>query len=224
MNVSAVLMKFGLPYVKGYKPHDHYQREPLERAVSEQLTAHLELSKALEEWMSNIGLKPKIKKDFANSLVDAPKMKPLEKPVVEIPQSVNRDYLREEQRNSRIGEQGERFVLDFERWRLSKAGRTDLVKEVIWVSKVLGDNLGYDIASKTVYGDDLFIEVKTTTQGIYAPFFFTSNELQFSEQHAKQYSLYRVFNLERKSQMFIQNGYINSFTVSEPVLYKAWIK
>jgi len=224
MNVSAVLLKFGLPYVRGYKPHDHYQRESLERAVSEQLVSHTQLSTALEEWMSNIGLKQKFKKDFANSVVDAPQMKPLEKPVVEIPQGIKRDYLREEQRNSRIGEQGEQFVLDFEQWRLSKAGRTDLAKKVIWVSKERGDGFGYDIASKTVNGDDLFIEVKTTTQGIYAPFFFTSNELRFSEQYANQYSLYRVFDLEKRSQMFIQSGYINNFTVSEPVLYKAWIK
>ena len=52
-----------------------------------------------------------------------------------------------------FGESGEQFVLDFERFRLTRAGRCDLATEVEWSSKVQGDGLGYDVRSFQIGGD-----------------------------------------------------------------------
>jgi hypothetical protein len=223
MNVSAVMMKFGLPYIAGYKPRDHYQRESLERIVAQQVASRSDVSQAIEFWMSHLISKFPTARDFSRRLKKPPKMKSLESPVIDVTSIVKRNYLEEEQRNAIVGEQGELFALEFERWRLRSSGEKELADKVIWASKEIGDGLGYDIASKTVSGENLFIEVKTTTQGKYTPFFITPKELRFSTDNASNFSLYRVFNLTRKPQLFIKDGSVSDYTKTSPVLYKAWI-
>jgi hypothetical protein len=39
-------------------------------------------------------------------------------------------------------------AIDYERWRLVKAGKESLVDKIEWVSQTQGDGLGFDILSK----------------------------------------------------------------------------
>ena len=57
------------------------------------------------------------------------------------------NYAQREAENRRLGESGEQFVLDFERFHLMRAGRSDLASEVEWSSRKQGDGLGYDVRS-----------------------------------------------------------------------------
>jgi len=73
------------------------------------------------------------------------------------------NFTDKERQNKKLGTSGEEFVLQFERQRLSKAGRKDLVEDVEWTSKMKGDGAGYDIRSFNLDNEtELFIEVKTT--------------------------------------------------------------
>lgn len=70
----------------------------------------------------------------------------------------------------------------------------DLAKKVEHVSQTRGDGLGYDILSFDAYGNPIYIEIKTTTQGKVAPFYISDNELTFASQHSNNYFLYRIYN------------------------------
>ena len=222
MNVSAVMVKFGLPYIDGYKPHDHYQRVPLETAVTLGISSSSRFTAMLEHW-SVTPLIADQPKSFEKILAERPSMKVLEPPTVEFKAITKRDYAAEEQRNRAIGEAGEKLVLDYEKWRLKKEGRSDLVKHVIWSSKEIGDGLGYDIHSKFATGADRFIEVKSTSQGKYTPFYFSQNELDFSEQKSGSYSLYRVYSLRKKPEIFVTDGFIGDSFRYQPTAYKGWV-
>ncbi|MCY3737710.1 MAG: DUF3883 domain-containing protein [Gemmatimonadaceae bacterium] len=133
-----------------------------------------------------------------------------------------------EAENRKLGESGERFVLHFERFCLTRAGREDLANEVEWTSKERGDGLGYDVRSFQI-GDDglardqeLFIEVKTTNQGRYQPFYISENEVQFSRETQDRYGLYRVYDFYSESpRLYRIHGHVESHLRLNPVLYRA---
>ena len=120
-----------------------------------------------------------------------------------------------------LGDLGERFVLEYERQRLSAAGREDLAARVSWASKEIGDGLGYDIKSFTVDGRDILIEVKTTTGRKDVPFFVTENELAVSEDKALAYRLYRVFDFLEEPRLFILSGSMRESLELEAIAYRA---
>jgi hypothetical protein len=106
------------------------------------------------------------------------------------------DFEARSEENQLIGDAGERFVVDYERTRLSELGaRFNLLEEVIQVSKVYGDGAGYDILSKKdEKGENLYIEVKTTKGDINTPFYISKNELTFLEEYQDLAWIYRVYN------------------------------
>lgn len=73
------------------------------------------------------------------------------------------DYPALQKQNAIIGFLGEQIVLDTEKNRLKDY--PDLAKKVEHISQTRGDGLGYDILSFDTYGNPIYIEVKTTTQG-----------------------------------------------------------
>lgn len=105
------------------------------------------------------------------------------------------DYDQLHQQNADIGFLGELLVLAHEKQKL--AGRPDLQARVEQVSQTQGDGLGYDIASFDPQGRPMYIEVKTTTGDEQTPFHISRNELKFSEDHADQYCLYRLYNFDQ---------------------------
>ena len=127
-----------------------------------------------------------------------------------------------------LGEAGEQFVLSFERFHLTRAGRNDLANEVEWSSKARGDGLGYDIRSFRVDDDgvardeELFIEVKTTNRGKYQPFYVSRNEIQFSRACKDHYSLYRVYEFRsRNRRLFRMPGRLDDHVRLHPTQYRA---
>lgn len=90
---------------------------------------------------------------WKEALVDAPSFDG----GVTVPSTKNRfprklDLAEVNDRNSRLGRDGEEFVLEYERSRLSDSGRLDLAGSVIWTSDVPGDGTGCDIASYDLDG------------------------------------------------------------------------
>ncbi len=135
------------------------------------------------------------------------------------------DYTAREARNRQLGERGEKFVLEYEKIRLRRHGRDDLLSDVEWTSKEHGDGAGYDIRSFDGQTDnELFIEVKTTNSGMYQPFLITQNEVAFSEKRESQYALYRLFCFSRDPRMFSLPGCIKQHVALAPQLYKAEVQ
>ncbi|MBS1510116.1 MAG: DUF3883 domain-containing protein [Bacteroidetes bacterium] len=223
-NISAALIKMGLPFIKGYKPRFNYQKQILEKSISEYIMQHrLSLEKDFERFSESIIIneQSKSKIDFSNIVDEEPAIsvvnedEPLYRPI-----KIN--YLKKEQNNQKLGEEGEKLVLEYEKWSLIHAGRSNLADKVKWISKDSGDGTGFDILSKTLNGRDKFIEVKTTKLSRETPIYLTKNELSFSLLKERDFYLYRVFNFDTNPQIFIRNGHYNDFCKLEPQSYKGF--
>jgi Domain of unknown function (DUF3883) len=110
---------------------------------------------------------------------------------------VQRDHL-----NRSLGHAGEAFVLEIERKQLLKADRTDLAKEVRWISREEGDGAGYDILSFDPTGRKRLIEVKTTNGAARTPFFLSRNEHHTAAVHTESWELYRVHLFAQTPRIF----------------------
>lgn len=209
-NISAVLLEMGQPYIQGYKPAFNYQSQ-LKQVVMAHLAGNQrELDYILDtalvdspsepgeiEWGSVIDLE--IPEKLAS--VQEPQRKYLARKT---------NYSERESLNRKLGERGEAFVIEYERYRLGLCGRPDLAVEVEWSSSEHGDGLAYDVRSFDAERDqELFIEVKTTNSGKYQPFFVSDNELEFSRERSEQYSLYRVFDFKRQARIYQLKGQVD---------------
>lgn len=129
--------------------------------------------------------------------------------------------------NSEVGFFGEKAVLNFEKEKLKRY--PDLAEKVEHVSVKQGDGLGYDILSFDEEGREVFIEVKTTTQGKDAPFYISDNEVDFALKHSDNYVLYRIYNVQNileskdKIEFFKVNGDRFQGISLSPVKYRALI-
>jgi hypothetical protein len=108
------------------------------------------------------------------------------------------DYEKESRINKKLGDRGEKIVLDLEKTRLINAGRKDLAKKIERVS-LKTDSLGYDIRSFEKDGTERFIEVKATRTKVgNANFFLTANELK-TAQEIDNYYVYMVYGVTTDS-------------------------
>lgn len=98
--------------------------------------------------------------------------------------------------------------------------------EVRHSSLLDGDGIGYDILSVEDDGvTPRYIEVKTTTGGVKQPFYYSDNELQFSEQHRKNYYVYRVFifkSANKQADILVIHGSLKDLN-GKPISYKATV-
>jgi hypothetical protein len=221
-NISAILLKAGHVYIRGYKPAWNYQAllETVVLSRLEQADREIQiLEAALSERLPDRPPLPDLNSLFVSppelklrhSIRDAKEFKP---------RQIN--YAEKEARNRSLGERGEAFVLAVEQARLEALGRDDLVREIEWTSRAKGDGAGYDIRSFDGHTDEeLFIEVKTTNSGIYQPFLITRNELLFSEANVDRYALYRVFDFAEVPGLFNLKGRITNYVQLEPRVYSA---
>src|SRR5262249_56252864 len=83
-------------------------------------------------------------------------------------------------RNRELGKAGERFVVEFERDRLRRAGRDDLSGDVRWVSDLDGDGYGYDVRSFEPDGQERLLEIKTTCGHERTAFRLTRREVHLA--------------------------------------------
>jgi hypothetical protein len=218
-NISAVLSEMGYPFIKGYKPRFNFQRTKLIRIVDGYIRGDLELEPLFKAFSDKI---PEVQPitDFSSVLVLAPEIKEAKHKIQLDRRPIKTNFLEKEQDNKKLGEKGELFVLEYERFSLINAGESSLAKKVEWVSNSRGDGLGYDILSKNLDGTDKYIEVKTTKLSKEAPFFFSINELNFSIENEFDFNLYRVFNFDILPQMFKMKGRYDQFCRMESTQFK----
>lgn len=222
-NISAVLIKLGQPYIKGYLPRYNYQK-----ALETEVIQHFIINPGIEHQFQAFAekrIEPIENIDFSKVLVEAPSSNPSIAAEPEVAYGripIKKNYLELEQKNTTLGLQGEEFVFDYEKWKLKKSSSEKLSNSVRWVSKEEGDGLGFDILSKNPDGSDKYIEVKTTKLGKETPFYFTRNELSFSEENANSYHLYRLFDFEKKAKLFQKQGGLSTICHSTPVTFKGY--
>jgi len=125
------------------------------------------------------------------------------------------DHAERDEANRRLGRAGEKWVLEFERKRLRRAGRMDLAKRVRWIANKDGDGAGYDIASFNVDGRPLHVEVKATRGGPKQAFIFTETERAFAEANPKSFALYRVHGMGNKPKVFVlRSSFVNRYSLT----------
>jgi hypothetical protein len=136
------------------------------------------------------------------------------------------DYEKIGRLNKKLGDRGEKVVLDFERERLKNTLFKDLVERV----SLKSDNLGYDILSyeNTKERIERYIEVKATRSKVGdANFFLSINELK-TAQEKENYYIYLVYDiLSKEPKIWIignpfnpENNNINI----EPINFKVSVK
>jgi len=221
-NISAILLRASQIYIQGYKPAWNFQML-LEEVVLRQVELRdVELTK-LEASLLDEPAKVLEATDWKKLFVKPPERQ-IELPVrdkhTRRPRIIN--YSEREARNRKLGASGEEFVMMLERERLLHLSRKDLVREIRWTSKEEGDGAGYDIRSfRGQTDEELFIEVKTTNSGKYQPFFISANEVKFSNEFARNYSLYRLFSFSRSPAIFELKGAVENHVSLTPKLFSA---
>ncbi len=185
-NISAVLIEMGIPYIDGYKPRFNYQRSLLPAAIEDYLKNTPEIQTLLQEDSEEIPPIPTVQ-DLLSAMEAPPVPGERKTPAIAEsrpiynPAGVN--YLEREAKNQSLGEAGEQFVINYERARLTAAGKNSLADRIEQVSETIGPTAGFDIRSFEEDGSDRFIEAKTTKYGKHTPFFVTPNELRFSQKN-----------------------------------------
>ena len=220
-NISAVLINFGQPYIKGYLPRYNYQKI-LEEIVINYLYNNLGIEDKFKQFADkDVHIKSTV--NFEKLIIEPPVLVLVAEPSPSYHRSpIKVNYLEREQSNNKLGKSGEELVLHYEKWVLIKNGKDNLAELVRWISKEEGDGAGFDILSKNNNGSDKYIEVKTTKLGKETPFFFSRNELIFSQQHIKDFHLFRLFNFESEARMFTKIGGLDTICHSVPVSYKGY--
>ena len=134
------------------------------------------------------------------------------------------DYEKINRLNKKLGDRGEKVVLDFEMARLKNTVYEDQVERV----SLKSDSLGYDILSFEEDGKERYIEVKATRSKVgNANFFLTINEFK-TAQEKENYYIYLVYDiLSKEPKIWIignpfnpENNNINL----EPINFKVSIK
>lgn len=225
-NISAVLIEFGYPYIKGYKARYNYQRSLLPGVILERLAIVTDLNKLVEAVVEKPVEKPPAIFDVLAILVQPPKSKDDKKMFNEshepkIRRPFRRNYLEIESRNQSLGLAGEKLVLEFEHERLWRAGKRELANRIDHVSIAQGDGLGHDILSFENDGHERLIEVKTTRFGESTPFFASKGEVEFSELREAEFHLYRLYDFTTKPKLFLLPGSLRTTCSLDPMQFSA---
>ena len=101
--------------------------------------------------------------------------------------------------NKRLGDLGELWVMKYEREKLKRANKHNLIDKVKHTAKDEGDGTGFDIQSFDNSGNKIFIEVKTTKGNKNSTFFITRNELERSKIEKENYYLYRLYDYHEQT-------------------------
>lgn len=224
MNISACMIELGYPYIDGYKPYSNYQRK-LKEVVAETVLQVPELHETIKQEQQKEELSIPSVDDFLRMLTNPPKPRGPSRNTGVASSGMTwktnqTNYLEQEARNQRIGRAGEKFILNFEQARLIHEEREDLAGKIEHVADQ-DDSAGFDILSFESSGKERFIEVKTTRYGEYTPFFISTNEVQFCENHADGFHLYRVYKFERDTKLFMLKGDIREHCDLQPTTFRA---
>lgn len=218
-NISAVLAQWNQPYIQGYLPAYNYQTSLLEEVVHAYVRSKPEVEDVFRRFAEAVPTPKEVA--YESMLEEMPKKDAAwREPELVYRSPVKVNYLEVEQTNRAVGKTGERIALEYERWRLIRAGKESLADKVEWVSETQGDGLGFDILSRNENGTDRYIEVKATKLTKEAPFYFTSLEYDFSKRYSKNFFMYRVFNLKSRPKLFIASGAYDEFCNYRPTQFR----
>jgi hypothetical protein len=216
-NISAVLERLGVPFIRGYKPLAHFQNALLD-AVERYLTVKgqpiFQLAAATPAQLAEgptlwVGPPPQV------SPKEASEPERLQRLVRKF------DPAERDARNRSLGKRGEELVLLYEQSHLKTNGRADLAREVEWTSEERGDGAGYDIRSFALDGSERLIEVKTTNGTAKTPFFLSENERAFSDERPDAFRLLRLYSFAEKPSAFELRPPLTERLALSPANYRA---
>lgn len=202
-NISAVLKGLGEVWIDGYMPAFNFQS-----ALEDAVVRWLERDPAWPSTAVGAGASHSSSalRDEATLWIGPAPTHSNAPPPEELGQMTRiaqkHNVAERDARNRALGRAGEERVLAHECASLIAAGRSDLSRQVRWVSDLDGDGAGYDIRSFESDGRDRLIEVKTTNGWDRTPFFLTRNELSVSEMHPHDWCLVRLWNFAREPKAF----------------------
>lgn len=133
------------------------------------------------------------------------------------------NHIENEKAKKRIGDLGELLVLKYEQAKMKTLSSK---KQPEHIAKTKGDGEGYDILSYDKSGEEIFIEVKTTTGNYDTPFFITRNELEKSINEKEKFYLYRLYNFDEKedtAEFYLEQGSLENLCVN-PMLYRVKVE
>ena len=131
------------------------------------------------------------------------------------------DWAVRDERNRRLGRQGEERVLASERARLEAADRPDLARKVRWVAAEDGDGAGYDILSYCRHGEERLLEVKTTVGGPRTPFHLSAGEQECAAENPARFRIVRVYDFLRRPETFRLRPPLEKAVRLEATAYRA---
>jgi Protein NO VEIN, C-terminal len=213
-NVSAVLLKLGLPRISGYLPAANYQRAIIP-AIERYILRHPEAlhpERIVDGFADRQGLFVEAPPPLLPVTSDEPDIERLVRKF----NPVERDF-----RNRKLGQDGEELVFHHEQQRLQKLDRPDLARKIRWISKELGDGAGYDILSFDASGKERLLEVKTTVGADVTPFYITRNELSLASERPDAFRLCRVFDFSNHPRMFELAPPLEKLVHLSPLNYEA---
>lgn len=138
-------------------------------------------------------------------------------------EGVDVDFQGKAKEQKDLGDKGEALVKQREIEFLQGRNMPDKATLV----NIVQDGKGYDVFSFDEFGNEKFIEVKTTKGNEYSPFFLSENEIDFLRLHLNQYCIYRVYNYDEENnfaEFYELNGDIESQLLMKPTQYKVLIK
>lgn len=219
-NISAVLLRLGLPWIVGYKPMANFQR-----ALVDGIGRHLGANPADFERPS-ASAPAAAPEAFAAppaglyfepppAATFEPTPAPLERLVAKF------DPALRDARSRALGRQGEERVFQHEQASLRAAGRVDLARAVRWVSEEDGDGAGYDIRSFDMGGRERLIEVKTTIGHATTPFLLSENERAFAAERPDAFRLARLYDFARQPKAFELVPPLEACVMLRPATWRA---
>lgn len=218
-NISGVLSDLGLPYLRGYKPLSNYQQALRDRVIDFMATNSKMIEGIFLRYESSLPGKEAFE---AFKKVDPPSID-TSNANGRLPQRLPRklDFAALDEKNRSLGRAGEEWVLGYEQRRLRDLGLPELADQVDWTSNRIGDGTGYDIQSFNEDGSWRFIEVKTTNAGASTPFYVSQNEVDFSDEVAESFFIYRVFDFSTDPKFYELQGSLKMTACLEATAYRA---
>lgn len=219
-NISAVLLRLGMPWISGYKPMENYQGALID-GIDRFLSAD---SQAFEQPVKQGGAG--FAEDAAVLFEPPPKLDEID---ASAPPALERlvrkfDPAERDARNRVLGKRGEERVLLAERVRLSQQGRPDLAKMVRWTSQEDGDGAGYDILSYYNSGEERLLEVKTTSGHRTTPFYLSENERALSAERPDAFRIVRLYDFARMPRAFELAPPLSKCLLLQPTIYRASLR
>ena len=217
MNISAVLVRLGLPRISGYAPLANFQA-----GLIDAVERHLNVRELPQHSISNV-VDGRVAEERTLWVGPPPVLSPdLAKVTPELERLVRKfDPASRDARNRALGKQGEQLVFEQEIIKLETGRRHDLARKVQWTSQEIGDGAGFDISSFDIDGRPRLIEVKTTNGPAFTPFYISENERRFSNKRPDVFTLMRVYNFSERPMAFELRPPLTDVLVLSPTNYRA---